>query len=615
MTATGVKKRLSLNNRGDSMSLQMISNRLEYHNKRKALASYSAFSNAYLKIVNKEKKQCPLKLNTVQQEINDIIEDKNSRGEPVRLIILKARQEGVSTFFQGRMMYAAATRENVNGLVVAHRDDSTTAIFEKAKYMYDNLPDNIKPMKKASNAKELIFDTPSNYNGDKKGLNSKLRIQTAGSAGIGRSDTFNYAHLSEFGLWEGKDDKSPANQLSGIMDAIPDVAGTEVIIESTAFGYNDFKTIWDDAVAGKSIWTPLFFPWQKHCEYITEFKDDNEKILFIQTMSDYEKYLLNDMKISLERINWWRNKLKSKNNDINLMKQENPTTPEEAFLFSGTPVFDNDIIHRRIEHLRQDYENRPPKRGYFSFEWNDPDTKDRIKDDTIEFAENANGYIAMYSDVWSRYPYVIGGDTKGEGSDKFAGTVINNATGVRVATLHENIDPDTYTHQMYCLGKYYNDALIGIEINFDLYPVKELDRLGYVNQYTRQTVDSIGEPYQKKTGFKTDGNTRPMIISKEMVLIRDNTELFTDIEMLRECLTFVYDKNMRPDAQIGKHDDLLFSDMIANQIRSQQTYELQKEIKEIQGFYTESELEDMVQAGRISKYHMKQYISKGVKSW
>ena len=100
-----------------------------------------------------------------------------------------------------------------------------------------------------------------------------------------------------------------------------------------------------------------------------------------------------------------------------------------------------------------------------------------------------------------------------------------------------------------------------------------------------------------------------------MVLIRDNTELFTDIEMLRECLTFVYDKNMRPDAQIGKHDDLLFSDMIANQIRSQQTYELQKEIKEIQGFYTESELEDMVQAGRISKYHMKQYISKGVKSW
>ena len=128
-------------------------------------------------------------------------------------------------------------------------------------------------------------------------------------------------------------------------------------------------------------------------------------------------------------------------------------------------------------------------------------------------------------------------------------------------------------------------------------------------------MDSIGEPYQKKTGFKTDGNTRPMIISKEMVLIRDNIELFTDIEMLRECLTFVYDKNMRPDSQVGKHDDLLFSDMIANQIRTQQTYYLQKEIKEIKGFYTETELEDMVTAGRISKYQMKQYLKGGVKSW
>lgn len=72
-------------------------------------------------------------------------------------------------------------------------------------------------------------------------------------------------------------------------------------------------------------------------------------------------------------------------------------------------------------------------------------------------------------------------------------------------------------------------------------------------------------------GWKTDGNTRPLIIDKEIDLIENNIDLFTDIPMLDECLTFVYDENGRPDAEEGKHDDILFSDMIANEIRSQMT--------------------------------------------
>jgi hypothetical protein len=176
--------------------------------------------------------------------------------------------------------------------------------------------------------------------------------------------------------------------------------------------------------------------------------------------------------------------------------------------------------------------------------------------------------------VQKDHPYVLGGDTKGEGSDFFAGTVINNITGKRCATLHANLDPDTYTHQMYCLGKYYNTALIGIEINFDIYPVKELERLNYPRQYMRERVDTITGEVQKKFGWKTDGNTRPMIISKEIVLIRDNIDLFTDITFLDECLSFAYDENNRPDAIDGKHDDVLFSDMIANEIRTQQSFAL-----------------------------------------
>jgi hypothetical protein len=128
-----------------------------------------------------------------------------------------------------------------------------------------------------------------------------------------------------------------------------------------------------------------------------------------------------------------------------------------------------------------------------------------------------------------------------------------------------------YTHQVYCLGRHYNDALIGIEMNWNTGPIEELQRLRYPRQYTRKQYDVKTQKHLEKFGWKTDGNTRPLIIDKEIDLIENNIDLFNDITFLDECLTFVYDKDNRPDAESGKHDDVLFSDMIANEIRPQQT--------------------------------------------
>ena len=127
-----------------------------------------------------------------------------------------------------------------------------------------------------------------------------------------------------------------------------------------------------------------------------------------------------------------------------------------------------------------------------------------------------------------------------------------------------------FTHQLYCLGKYYNDALIGVEMNFNTAPIEELQRLRYPKQYVRRRYDDYKKTIEEKYGWKTDGNTRPLIIDREVDSINNHTELYSDIPTLREALTFVYDDNGRPDAIAGKHDDLLFSDMIANEIRSQQ---------------------------------------------
>jgi hypothetical protein len=533
-----------------------------------AMKNYNKFAELYIRITNKKGQAVQLKQNYVQRTIQAKIEELKSKSIPPRLIVLKSRQMGVSTDIQGRMIYETTTKENRNGYIVSHEVPSTSTIFAKAKYMYDNLPDGVKPLQKASNATELIFDKPIHYDGKLNGLHSKIEIKTAGKAGIGRSETRHYVHLSEYAFWEGSDENAPDKQLSGILQSVPDDPDTWVIIESTAKGFNNFKELWDKAVSGEIGFIPMFFPWFVHEEYTIPLEPGEERT-FIQTMSDYEKYLYNELKLPLDRIKWWRDTKKNKcNNDINQMKQENPTTPEEAFIFSGTPVFDTDIIQKRIEYLRQ---KQPQKRGCFYFEWKSPQHRDVIKQKTIQFVDDPKGYITIYEEPTnSDMPYVIGGDTKGEGSDYFAATVRNNVTGNRAAVLHGQIDPDTYTHQVYCLGKYYNEALIGIEINFDIYPVKELERLGYPNQYMRQHIDSYTDEVQKKNGWKTDGITRPLIISKEKVMLRDHINLFNNIPMLQECLTFVYDKETRPDAMTGKHDDILFSDMITNEISSQQ---------------------------------------------
>ena len=149
---------------------------------------------------------------------------------------------------------------------------------------------------------------------------------------------------------------------------------------------------------------------------------------------------------------------------------------------------------------------------------------------------------------------------------------------------------------MYCMGRYFNDALIGIEINFNTGPIEELARLRYPNQYVRRKYDDYTKKAETKYGWKTDGNTRPVIIDRYGDLINENIDLIYDIPTLQEAMTFIYDDNGRADAMDGKHDDLLFSDMIANQIREQQSYEAAKDGQRCSR-YTEDMLEDWRRAG------------------
>ena len=131
-----------------------------------------------LKIKTKSGQIIPFRLNPAQEKLYAAAKEQQDAGKPVRLIILKARQLGFSTLTEGLIFHACATRENTNALIVAHLDVATGNLFRMSKLFYDELPGPIRPMLKASNAQELIFENPTRSakeKAERPGLRSRIR--------------------------------------------------------------------------------------------------------------------------------------------------------------------------------------------------------------------------------------------------------------------------------------------------------------------------------------------------------------------------------------------------------------------------------------------------------
>lgn len=513
----------------------------------------------YVKIRDKAGNIIDFIINEPQQRLYDIIKKLKEEKKPIRIVILKARQMGFSTLTESILFKETTTKFNVNTGIITHQDEATTNLFNMSKRIYDYLPDEMKPALKNSNAKELIFD-----NEQGTGLKSKIKCMTAGGKGVGRSDTFNNLHISELAFWPG--DKKVT--LTGLLQAVPNLSNTIVIIESTANGFEYFKEIWDKAVKGENDFIPLFVGWNELKEYAMPYTG------FELTLD--EKELQIKYNLTLEQLSWRRWCIKNNcGGDIETFKQEYPINPFEAFISTGSCYFNKEIIINRIKEIEN---NQPLKVGYFSYTFNEN------KISNINWYDDEKGYIKIYKDVEKGHPYVLGGDTAGEGSDNFTGLVIDNSSGKQVATLKKELDEDEYARQMYCLGMYYNTALIGIENNYSTYPTKKIKEYRYPKIYLREVEDNIAEKIQDKFGFVTNKATRPIILSILKEILRDNVNWINDVEILKEALVFIKNEKGRPEAQLGEHDDLIMGLAITYYIRTQQRYSvvIEKEEKEVE---------------------------------
>lgn len=482
----------------------------------------------------------PFQFNKAQEYIDNIVEDLLANGKPVRLIFLKARQMGISTYCEGRLFHLAHQTPYSNCLVIAQNSDSTENIFSMSKLFYEELPKWNKPATQYSNRKELVFDRLG-----EKVLRSRMTIDSAENKNAGRSWTLHGVHLSEFAFWP--DTKTI---LTGVLQAVPKLSNTFVFIESTANGIGgEFYEMFWRAWRGESDWKAIFIPWFWMPEYSMELEEPRKE--FEKSLTKYEKALIENYGVTLEQINWRRHTIATEfNGDEQYFQQEFPATPEEAFISTGRSVFNTQLLQSLIPQC--------PKPIMVC-------NLERLKDKVIP-APASDGYLQIWKMPEKYHLYVIGADVAEglENGDYSSADVLDALTLEQVAHWHGHIDPDLFGEELVKLAQFYNNAFIACEANnHGLTTITSIVNKRYYKLYRRKEYDKVTHKLKEELGWLTTTKTKPLAIDLLNQLIREGEIKINCRETLQECLTFVKDAKGKMHGQGGEHDDRVMSLAIA----------------------------------------------------
>jgi len=332
-----------------------------------AKLDFKLFARNCLFIRTKESGVKPFRLNKAQDYIHQKLEEQRASTGKIRAILLKGRQQGASTYVEGRFMWRTTMNKGVRAFILTHDAESTNALFEMTVRYYDNLPEltinkrthSFKPTIAKSNAKELRFSA----------LDSGYKIGTAGNKGVGRGTTLQFFHGSEVAFWP-----HAAEHTKGILQAVPDAPNTEVILESTANGLgNYFHQQWKEAESGQSEYQAIFVPWFWQSEYAKHVPDTLDFIL-----DEDETKIQKEYELTNEQLYWRRLKIRELSADglsgEKAFKQEYPMNSAEAFQTSGEDgLITADIVQRaRKNKVKADgayIVGIDPSRGGDRFSW------------------------------------------------------------------------------------------------------------------------------------------------------------------------------------------------------------------------------------------------------
>lgn len=519
----------------------------------------------FLKIRTKDAELVNLKPKPAQEKLLRIVEECKERNKPVRVVILKARQLGFSTFIEGLIFNDEATHPLKRGQIVAHEDRASQNLYTMYKTFYENLPEELTPMRKLSNSQEMLFENPTSDLDEKRknpGLRSSITISTAKTINTGRSSTIHNFHASEVAFWQ-----DAKTLMTSLLQCVPDKPNTMVFIETTANGVGGwFYDFWKAAENGENDYIPLFFPWFEDPEYTRPFESEEEKQDFIELVNTTIKNdkgedvhteeweLMHEHNLTYEQLNWRKYTIDNKcNKDLEMFHQEYPSTPDEAFIASGRPRFSIDSLKKYKKICKK----KEPRIGNFEY-----------SSSGVVFVENPKGFVALYNEPEKDRFYCIGADVaeglaKGDYSVGFVGS-----DNLRIDCVWRgHIDPDLFGDELVKMAKYYNEAYIGVEANnHGLTTLKAIQKQDYYNIYFTKIYDRVMDKTTQKIGWYTTPRTKPLMINKLAEFIREMwIEVYFDT-FVQECLTYVIEDNGATNAQEGCNDDTVMAMAILLQL-------------------------------------------------
>jgi hypothetical protein len=496
--------------------------------RRRLFEDFDYYASKALKIRTKDGEVVNLKLNEAQRRLLDIVQQQREDTGKVRVVILKARQMGLSTAVGGYMYWWTSQRKAQKSLVVTHHADSTKALFDMTRRYYDNTPEGLKPETRYSSRKELNFSK----------LDSGYAVATAGGDSVGRGETITVAHLSELAFWP----KSTAKDIfNGIMQAIPNRPNTCVFVESTANGVSgEFYNLWKGAVDGTNGFMPVFLPWFIQDEYRLPVKQGFER-------TPEEERLCELHNLDDEQLMFRREKVGQ--NGVDLFRQEYPSTPEEAFLTTGRPVFNPE----QLSEMADAAPKGAPTMGLIN----------------EIMVEDRRGEMTVFAKPDASENYYIGADVAMgvRGGDYSVAQVLDSHKR-QVAVWRGHVHPDYFANVLQAIGFYFNTAKIAVESNN--HGILTCTRLGkdmaYPNFYTETVYDKLDDKETINLGFKTNTKTKPLIIDQLRASLREQELKLSDRTTIQELMTYVVTENGNMEAEAGCHDDTVTALAIANHI-------------------------------------------------
>lgn len=510
-----------------------------------------------LKIINKRGEMVSLIMNRSQEIVFEKLMECREKRIPGRFICCKSRQLGISTLIEA-FVFALITRyRNRFALVVAHSIESAQTIFAMSQRFHRHLSGGHALPLARSNAR-LIEYPPPYY--------SRMHIDTSANRNLGRGGTLHYVHASEMAFWE-----RPEEPVLAINQSVPQHWDTLVFWESTANGiHNLFQKTWVAAQRGESDMEPIFLPWKGFPEYSLPVAPTERLDLTPEEKKYCRRHGLNKAEIKWARYT----RINQCHNSWDKFHQEYPVAPELAFVFTGMPWFDQDVIRELLANAA-----RPPiKQGFLKFS-----SADSSK---IEFVEHETGALHVWKLPEPSLSYSLGMDVgEGVGADYTVIQVICDETGEVAASYRSNrVRAEMAGVDAYLLGSWYNLGLLGIERNGPgLATLAVCERgladypqiTGYPNLYYHTYTDRKIPEETRRLGWITNKTTKEAMLNRLAQTVASKGLTIFSKTTLLEMQGFVWDAEKKtfkqnytsPYSKLA-HDDEIMALAIAQEMRT-----------------------------------------------